>query len=118
MEKKVDPLRMVQHREAVLDIVSTLADTELCIANELYDKFHSTHEAFAVLREEIEEASTEILEAMDNMNAMWINVKENRSIKNYSSRVEWNATFAASELIQVIAMARKLRKSLYPEEEV
>jgi len=73
------------------------------------DKFHSLHEAYAVILEEVEEAE-EQREALRNvLHCLWAAIKANRtdnadktceSIKSFSMH-------AAAEWIQVAAMAEK-----------
>ena len=55
-----------------------LIDKELEAANQKFPLFNSTHEAFAVILEEAEEAKEEAGNLDILMNNFWIGVKENR----------------------------------------
>ena len=54
-----------------------LIDKELEAANQKFPLFNSTHEAFAVILEEAEEAKEEAGNLDILMNNFWISVKEN-----------------------------------------
>ena len=81
---------------------------ELAAANEKNPAFHSPHEGYAVLLEEVEEAG----EALENINAamkmMWSHIKhDSPKAFEWAKRVEQNALLLAAEAIQVAAMAQK-----------
>ena len=40
-----------------------------------YEKYHSNHETYAVIREEFEESIEEIKEVEKYLNEMWINIR-------------------------------------------
>lgn len=76
------------------DIVNLIVD-ELYNANNSYSGFHSTHEGFAVLKEEVDE--------------LWDEIKISKNI--YANRLMVN------EAVQVAAMAIKFIENLYHNEE-
>ena len=69
-----------------------LAEKEYHRSNELYPLFHSTHEGYAVIKEEIDE--------------LWDFIKTSKSVKPSSEQRE--------EVIQIIAMCIKFLES-FPE---
>lgn len=94
----------------VADKLSELMVEELAAANRTNPPFHSLHEGYAVLLEEVEETGDALTDMELGLKQMWDSVKRD---KNYEARV---AAFAvrrhafetAAEAIQVAAMATKL----------
>lgn len=91
-------------------------DVEIEIENELQraavkfgDKNNSPHEAYAVIREEVEEAMEEVRELTFHLKDYWQGVKNNeREEQNKSlDDLKKRAHLAACEMIQVAAMAQK-----------
>lgn len=74
------------------------------------EKFHSPHEAYAVIKEEAEEAQNEMRYILGQMEAYWIRIKENMITDGSLEVIEKTALNAACECIQVAAMAYKARK--------
>jgi hypothetical protein len=71
--------------------------------------FNSTHEGYAVIKEEVEEAEAEFKYVNLTTNSMWYCVKSNNEIgalENAKILKEY-AICLASEAIQVAAMAQK-----------
>jgi hypothetical protein len=69
-----------------------LAEKEYRRSNELYPMFHSTHEGYAVIKEEVDE--------------LWAYIKADKSVKpSHEQR---------SEVIQIMAMCIKFLES-FPE---
>lgn len=66
-----------------------LIDKELEAANQKFPLFNSTHEAFAVILEEAEEAKEEAGNLDILMNNFWIGVKENHDPEALH---KWNGT--------------------------
>lgn len=82
-----------------------------------YPLFHSAHEGFAVLLEELDEAKEEVAHIELLMKMLWANVrlgsKENCILR--VEQIEEATTKAIAELIQVAAMCRKFSRSMKGE---
>lgn len=76
------------------------------------ESFHSPHEAYAVLKEEVEEAESDLKYLKMLLEYYWCDVKKNDMEHQNSmlKEIEKTALNAACELIQVAAMAYKARK--------
>lgn len=92
-------------------IIEELAAEELVDANTKHEpKFNSPHEAYAVLKEEVEEAKCDF-EAMESLlNGFWHKVKRDEEGKVTLENMRMWATACTQELIQVIAMCDKALK--------
>lgn len=88
--------------------VRYLVQNELDMASDDHGKkFHSDHEAYAIILEEYDEWQDELLYMDEEIAKMWESVKCNDKIGVYLKNIEKIATNAACEAIQVAAMARK-----------
>lgn len=92
---------------AIENQVRELVAVELSAANERFPQFHSVHEGWAVIREEVEETREQLDAAERYLNYLWGRVKENCSAKEQAEYVEMFAINASCEAIQVAAMCRK-----------
>lgn len=99
---------------AVIDKLPALVDEELAAANAEHEQFHSLHEGWAVLKEEIEEAHAELINVECYLGQLWEQVKRDdaEAAKGYVNAIEWRAICLAAEAIQVAAMARKMQDSI------
>lgn len=106
----------------MLDHVKPIVET--CVSIELQfaqrdngQTFHSPHEGFGVLYEEVYEAKKEEEEADKRMNYLLQCIHKNNAlgISNNAKLLELFATNAACEYIQVAAMARKMRLTMESE---
>lgn len=95
------------------EIIEELAAEELVDANAKHEpKFNSMHEAYAVLKEELEEMQEEVKRCDAFLDLVWRCVKADddfgveRKLKDMKSF----AVFAVQEGIQVIAMCDKAMK--------
>ena len=87
--------------------VRILVDKELAAANERFPQFHSAHEGYAVIKEEVDELK-EYTDLINNrMIYLWARVRFNNSCEELVSRIYDNAINAACEAIQVAAMCKK-----------
>lgn len=91
--------------------VNELVHEELERSYKKEDVFHSPHEAYAVLLEEIEEASDEFYWVDTHIDQLWNRVKENSAVGFSCSMLENSAIRGACELIQVAAMCKKWMES-------
>lgn len=90
-----------------LSEIQKLVNEELEEANKKYPLFHSDHEAYAVIKEEIEEC-TEELECLQNyMKLMWKRIREDGDIEKWITLTKKRAMNLAAEAIQVAAMCDK-----------
>ena len=99
-------------REKIYELIAE----ELKEANEKYPLFHSPHEAYAVLKEEVEEAQYDMNRINDFMGGMWVNVRNDMCIEDGADSIYAHAVNCIRELIQVCAMCDKIKQSnLYEE---
>lgn len=99
----------------VFDKLPALVAEELEAANSTHSLFHSTHEGYAVLLEEIDEARDEMAAIDQCCTMLWDAVRmDSPHVKHFAARIDRTALQAAAELIQVAAMARKMLMSLSP----
>ena len=94
-------------KEHVVGLVSM----ELQHAKENHEDFHSLHEGYAVMLEEIEECQDELQAVLSRANDLWETVKDDDAAgaKANMDEIEEAAIRLASEAIQVAAMARKAK---------
>lgn len=86
-----------------------LVEEELRCAKENHEDFHSLHEGYAVMLEEIEECQDELRAIQQHTSDLWCSVKDD-SVDNAAveiTKIELAAVNLAAEAIQVAAMARK-----------
>ena len=92
-------------------IIEELAEKELAEANANYPLFHSPHEAYGVLLEEVEELAEAVEVINNHMTRMWDMIRQDDSIAHEKEMIHYWATEAACEAIQVIAMCDKITQS-------
>lgn len=75
--------------------------------------FNSPHEGYAIIKEEVEEAQEDLVEAIDNLNHAWNAIRNDNNFTAGESiyQLKTKALMAASELVQVAAMAQKYGES-------
>ena len=91
--------------------VSKLVEKELTVANIKFPPFHSAHEGYAVILEEVDELLESVHYTTDRLNCLWMAVKSN-DMPATDREIDWlekTAINAACEAIQVAAMCRKFR---------
>ena len=86
-----------------------LVGIELAEANKAYGLFHSLHEGYAVLREEVEEASEALTLVKGSLDAIWLGCRNSNPRWVTAPDIEREALQLASEALQTAAMARKLK---------
>lgn len=93
---------------AVSEDVEKLVEKELEAANERFPQFHSSHEGWAVIREEAEELRQETDDVEEALNILWERVRYNmQPHPRFAAKIKERAIAAACEAIQVAAMAQK-----------
>ena len=85
--------------------VRALVDKELTAANERFPQFHSAHEGYAVILEEVEECEGEFDAMQYCLNCLWRQTKCN--VPTEPKELQNAAVRLACEAIQVAAMCRK-----------
>ena len=103
--------------DAVEKDVRLLVKKELRAANQNFPMFHSAHEGWAVIREEMSEAETEryLLDRWIE-ERLWNEVKADLQIpKEDLKEMQHRAVHMAVEAIQLAAMIRKLERSNDPQ---
>lgn len=81
-------------------------------ANKKFPLFHSAHEGYAVIKEELEEVGQQLDESNMHLNAIWYSAKKNRSNITSAQALKEYAIDLATEAIQVSAMAQKFIDSM------
>ena len=98
---------------AVENDVRALVDKELAAANERFPQFHSQHEGWAVILEEVNELSAETALVEKTANELWEHIKSNKPSGLIEYDADWVRRYAinaACEAIQVAAMCQKFLK--------
>lgn len=90
-----------------LSEIQKLVDKELEEANKKYPLFHSDHEAYAVIKEEIEECEEDIRKMEMVLSYFWSNTKRDKNSDNLIEGMKKIAMHAVAEAIQVAAMCDK-----------
>lgn len=100
----------IESMDAIKQKIYELTEMELKAANEKFPLFASSHEAYAVIFEEFDEAREELEMVEYSIDQFWSDVKENSSedVKNDRlTRIYEKSIDLAVEAIQTAAMARK-----------
>ena len=92
---------------AIENQVRELVAVELAAANERFPQFHSAHEGYAVILEELEETREQIDSVERYLNYLWDRAKQDCTAKEQAEYIKMFAINAACEAIQVAAMAQK-----------
>lgn len=87
--------------------VDQIVPRELELANKKFPQFHSAHEGWAVILEEVTEAEVEMETIRGNIDGMFDLVRNNVDAKWVAEKMEYAAINLACEAIQVAAMCRK-----------
>jgi nitrate/nitrite-specific signal transduction histidine kinase len=99
--------------DKITDALKSIENGEYKLATELHGMFNSMHEAYAVILEEVQEATEELAVLESELSDFWRLVRRNHSpgVLCCSAQIELRAIATAAELIQVAAMARKSLES-------
>ena len=89
--------------------IEKLAEMEKQDANRKFPLFHSLHEGYAVLLEEVEEAREALNFAEGNLSMLWAHIRDNNAGRalEFAGRVREHALDLAVEAVQAAAMAQK-----------
>lgn len=91
----------------LLSAVERLATEELNRSYHKFPSFHSPHEGYAVIKEELEETDQEVIGMKHGIMCMWSAIRCNDVTPVYLEEIKTHALHAAAEAIQVAAMAQK-----------
>lgn len=93
---------------------SEMIDAALKQANEMYPLFHSLHEGYGVMKEEVEEAVDDFDLMVYWYNDYWAATKEDdfERARNAAEQMNHIARKTIAELAQVGAMAAKITQSM------
>lgn len=87
--------------------VRALVDKELSAANKRFPQFHSAHEGYAVIKEEVDELKEDMDRINGRITSLRARVRFNNSCEELVSRIFDDAVNAACEAVQVAAMCKK-----------
>ena len=93
--------------KALLRKVTLLAEEELINANAKFPMFRSTHEGYAIIKEEIEETVYELEQINETFARSWHYIKQNSNVIDEMVAIKEYAINLAAESIQVAAMCQK-----------
>ena len=94
-------------------VIEEMIQQELKEANKSHPMFHSDHEAYAVIQEEIEEASFEFISLENYLGNLWYKVvRDDQSKKGIYEEMKKASIRAIQESIQVAAMCDKAIASI------
>lgn len=100
----------------VYEEVERATEKELEAAVQNFPMYASKHEAYAVLKEEVEELQDAVNEVNTMLEYLWKKVKENEDVEDNLVYIVNAAQHAAVEAIQVAAVAVKAELSEKDEE--
>lgn len=96
-------------------MLSNLAHDEKAFAIDNYPSFHSNHEAYAILFEELEESIESLESVKKNIADLWKMIRADWSkeeIISQFNKVAFESKLTAGEVIQVYAVALKAIEQL------
>lgn len=98
----------------LLKSIETLTAEELARSYEKFPKFNSSHEGYAVIKEEVEEHADDTKNIEYELDKLWHYTRINDSLMQlgHAENLRDSAMHAAAEAIQVAAMAQKYIDSL------
>lgn len=98
--------------DEILTSVDALAEMERRrIVSKYGAGYHSLHEGYAVLLEEVEEAEEDMLQVRDALNRAWdcVRADNDSTAMAFVHRAEIYARELAAEAVQVMAVAQRMR---------
>lgn len=94
-------------RKEMSDAIRSLAEDEKSDAIRNHGLFHSDHEAYAVIKEELEEAAAELSLMSSCLDTVWNRAKRDMDISTDIKDLKSLANRCACECVQVEAMCSK-----------
>lgn len=98
----------------LIESVKILANEEIERSMIEHPLFNSTHEGYAVIKEEVEEVQEEVELIMGSLEILWEGTKRNwtkESLIKRCEKIKKHSLLNAAESIQVAAMAQKFINS-------
>ena len=92
---------------AVENDVRALVDKELAAANKRFPQFHSAHEGYAVIKEEVDELKEATDKVIGRMVSLWATVKYGNDTERLLQMISEDAVNATCEATQAAAMRKK-----------
>lgn len=89
------------------NIIKALMQEEMETANKIHPLFQSPHEAYAVIKEEFEEAKEELVVCEGLLGDMWHRIRNDWGTEEVLRMIYAHAIYATQEAIQLGAMAKK-----------
>ncbi len=97
-------------------IIKVLIEEELAEANKNYPLFSSPHEAYGVIKEELEEVHEELVACKGLLDDIWHRIRNDWGTEELLKMTEAHAIYTIQEAIQVAAMCRKaLNSNIQPK---
>ena len=96
-------------------MLSNLANDEKAFAIDKYPPFHSNHEAYAILLEELDESIESLESVKKNIADLWKMIRadwSNEEVISQFNKIAFEAKLTAGEVIQVYAVALKAIEQL------
>lgn len=98
--------------EQLLRVVQQATKDELDRSIKAYfPLFHTEHEGYALLKEEVEEATEEVDKINQKLKMLWDSIKRNEYPNSSIHLIKSHAELLACEAIQVAAMVQKFIES-------
>lgn len=98
--------------DVITNDIDELMVKELNAANRKYHLFHTSHEGYAYIKEEIEETMDAMNELLETFAAAWDKIKQNQPAFGEIRQVRNLAKKVAIEAVQTSAMCEKFNMSL------
>jgi 3-oxoacyl-[acyl-carrier-protein] synthase III len=98
--------------DVITNDIDGLTIKELNAANMKYHLFHTSHEGYAVIKEEIEETMDVMNELLETFAVAWDKIKNNQPAFNEIRMVKKLSKKVAIEAVQTSAMCEKFNMSL------